>query len=318
MSKLDEYLNQPVSALIAASPRIITEEEQERQKIYSLLLMSMVAYNWNGNKRGLPEDIKPSPQKDYGNNPLLSTQEKPVKRGKFLANDYLGHNIAAFAVDRDGYVIDFDFNHNEIFNSSIQHAEARLLNRIFSLNQINDSWNMGGQTEGSSSYGQLLQGVTIYTSLESCAQCSGIMTLGNAKEVVYLQEDPGQYKIGNIMFRLTESSDPSKKALAPRPIAAPLFNFQYYFNLAEKFEEFKKTQKTSSITAFLCTESAYLIFLEAENEFQQLLLTGVKFPEWKPTYTSGQQSKLNNKEVLEECVGFYRYFAEKGHRGTPH
>lgn len=318
MSKLDEYLNQPVSALIADSPRAITEEEQERHKIYALLLMSMVTYNWNGNKRGIPGEIKASPQKDYGNNPLLSTEEKPVKRGKFLANDYLGHNIAAIAVDRDGYIIDFDFNHNEIFNSSTQHAEARLLNRIFSLNQINDSWNIGVPSEGSSSYGQLLQGVTVYTSLESCAQCSGIMTLGNAKEVVYLQEDPGQYKIGNIMFRLTESADPSKKALAPRPISAQLFNFHYCLGLAEKFEEFKETQKTSSITSFLCTESAYLLFLEAESEFQALLLTGVKHPEWKLNYTSGQQSKLSNKEVLEECIGFYRYVTDKGRRGTPH
>jgi len=318
MSKLDEYLNKPVSTLVADSPRNITEEEKDRHKIYALLLMSMVAYSWNSNKRGVPNEIKPSPDKDYGNNPLLSTQEKIVKRGKFLANDYLGHNIAAFAVDRDGYVIDFDFNHNEIFNSSTQHAEARLLNRIFSLNQINDSWNIGGQQESSISYGQLLQGVTIYTSLESCAQCSGIMTLGNAKEVIYLQEDPGQYKIGNIMFRLTESAVPNKKALAPRPIAASLFNFPYYSKLTEKFEEFKMAQKTSSITSFLCTESAFLLFLDAENELMQLSISGVQYPTWKIPYASGQQSRLSNKEVMEECLSFYRYFVEKGRRGTPH
>ncbi len=320
MPKLDEYLKKPVSELVADAPRVIPEEEMERHKIYSLLLMSMVAFNWNSNKRGLDDSQKPSPSKDYGSNLLLSTPEKQVPRAASLKGDYLGHNIAAFAVDRDGFVIDFDFNHNEIFNSSTQHAEARLLNRVFSLNQINDSWNVGAtpETTSSNSYGQLLQGVTIYTSLESCAQCSGIMTLGNAKEVVYLQEDPGQYKIGNIMFRLTESNDPNRKALAPRPIPASAFNFKYYSALSEKFGEYKKTTGNSSITSFLCTEAAFLVFLEAETELHQLALNGLVFPGWKVQLATGNESRLSNKDVLEECLGFYKYFAEKGHRGTPH
>lgn len=315
MTKLDEYLNKSVFNLVADSPRFISDEEKERHKIYSLTLMSMVAFSWNANKRGLGDELKPDPNKSYGNNPLLSMPEKPVARGKSLKGDYLGHNIAAFATDRDGYIIDFDFNHNEIFNSSIQHAEARLLSRVFSLNQIHDSWNVGASHEGSSSYGQLLQGVTIYTSLESCAQCSGIMTLGNAKEVVYLQEDPGQYKIGNIMFRLTESNDPNKKALAPRPIPANWFDFQYYSLLSEEFEKYKKETNNSSITSFLCTEKAYLTFVKAEDELSSIKLF---YPDWKPTLTGGDKARLSNKNVLDECLSFYKYFTQKGRRGTPH
>jgi len=315
MSKLDEYLKKPVSDLVADSFRQISVEEKERHNIYSLLLMSMVAFCWNSNKRGVSDELKPVPNKDYGNNPLLSKIGKLVARGKYLKGDYLGHNIAAFAVDRDGYIIDFDFNHNEIFNSSIQHAEARLLNRVFSLNQINDSWNVGAPQDSPSSYGQLLQGVTIYTSLESCAQCSGIMTLGNAKEVIYLQEDPGQYKIGNIMFRLTESTDPKKKALAPRPIPASLFDFKYYSLLSEKFEAYKNDFKNFSITSFLCTEQAFFVFIDAESELSNLELS---FPDWKPKYLADDEARLSNNAVLEECLGFYRYFTEKGRRGTPH
>jgi tRNA(Arg) A34 adenosine deaminase TadA len=318
MSKLDEYLDKPVSTLVADSPRTFAEEERERHRVYSLLLMSMVAYSFNGNKRGMEQSLTPSPEKDYGTNPLLSTAGRPVLRGKFLSSDYLGHNIAAFAVDRDGYIIDFDFNHNEIFNSSTQHAEARLLNRVFSLNQINDSWNAGGPSEGASSYGQLLSGVTIFTSLESCAQCSGIMTLGNAREVVYLQEDPGQYKIGNIMYRLTESSDPKKKALAPRPVPASDFGLDYYTGLTKQFLAYKKATDNSSITSFLCTEAAFLLFVEAEKELHALSQAGMKCPGWRPKLSPDKEAKLSNKEVLDECLSFYRYFTEKGRRGTPH
>jgi hypothetical protein len=144
------------------------------------------------------------------------------------------------------------------------------------------------------------------------------MTLGNSKEVVYLQEDPGQYKIGNIMFRLTESNDPNRKALAPRPIPASAFGFNYYSALSQKFGEYKKATGNSSITSFLCTEAAFLIFLEAETEFEFLTRSGLSYPDWKTRLATGSESRLSNKDVLEECLGFYRYFTEKGRRGTPH
>lgn len=318
MGKLDEYLDQPVRNLVADSTREFRPEEQERQRIYALLLMAMIAYNWNSNKRGVPENLKPSPTTDYGLNPILSNDATPVRRALFLKNDYLGHNIAALAVDREGAIIDFDFNHNEIFNSSVQHAEARLLNRLFSLNQISDTWNMGSKPDEPSSYGQLLQGVSVYTSLESCAQCSGIMTLGNAREVVYLQEDPGQYKIGNIMYRLTESSKPNQKALAPRPVPASAIGFAYYRMLNEAFNSLKASDGVTSITTFLCTEVAYRIFLEAEKEFSELRDSKLQFPTWQLTMDNGILSPMTNAGVLQECQGFYWYFARKGKRGTPH
>lgn len=136
--------------------------------------------------------------------------------------------------------------------------------------------------------------------------------------MIYLQEDPGQYKIGNIMFRLTESNDPHRKSLAPRPIPANTFGFNYYSVLSEKFGEYKNATGNSSITSFLCTEAAFLVFLEAENEFYDLANSGLKFPDWKAKLINGSESRLSNKGVLEECLGFYKYFAEKGRRGTPH
>ena len=39
---------------------------------------------------------------------------------------YLGHNIACIAVDGNGEIIDFDFNHNDFFRSSAEHAESRI------------------------------------------------------------------------------------------------------------------------------------------------------------------------------------------------
>ena len=75
-----------------------------------------------------------------------------------------------------------------------------------------------GRARRSAGYGTLLADVSIYTSLESCAQCSGIMALANVREVAYLQYDQGQYLVGNLMYRATRGGGPGseKRAGAPR------------------------------------------------------------------------------------------------------
>ena len=52
-----------------------------------------------------------------------------------------------------------------------------------------------------------MNAVTLYTSLESCAQCSGVMSLAGIKQIVYLQNDFTAYKIGNIMYNLANRSE---------------------------------------------------------------------------------------------------------------
>jgi tRNA(Arg) A34 adenosine deaminase TadA len=142
-----------------------------------------------------------------------------------------------------GEILGFDFNHNEIFNSSAEHAEARLLRRLFSqpdhlfptghftflrnpssgpfeeLKDIAKDLVEGIALEFSkhkSHYSNSLKDITIYTSLESCAQCSGMMALGAVKRVVYLQQDAGQNAIGNILYNLNLGSS----YYAPEPIPA--------------------------------------------------------------------------------------------------
>ena len=104
-------------------------------------------------------------------------------------------------MDGNGNIIDFDFNHNAFFRSSAEHAESRLVRRLFSLTDIYDSWKTGPRVNNKPHAASLGQ-VTLYTSLESCAQCSGVMSLAGVKQIVYLQNDFTAYKIGNIMYNL--------------------------------------------------------------------------------------------------------------------
>ena len=311
---LAQYWDKPVSELVALPDAPISPEDQERHTIYSLLLMSLIASFWNGNKHG-----------QDGVYPWRPKQLRPD--GIYNGGQYLGHNIACLAVDGEGEVIDFDFNHNNIFSSSVEHAESRLVRRVFSLAQIYDNWEVKKAKDlpASSSYMSILSNVTIYTSLESCAQCSGIMALGAVKAVVYMQHDPGQFLIGNILRNLTTAS-----LRAPLPISADKIGFPYYDQLNNGYKNFydnvgttpfytKGTQKpdtAQSITSFLCTDEALSIFQAAAAQLSQMQL---KYPDYTPLdSTTNQPRGLNNQSALEHSQQFFIYASHLGLRGTPH
>lgn len=268
-----------------------------------------------------------------------------IEAGIYRGGRYLGHNIGCLAVDARGAIIDFDFNHNDLFSSSAEHAEARLIRRIFNLNQNYDRWQTVDPSQIINvAYSTILSGVSLYTSLESCAQCSGIMTLGNVKRVIYLQSDPGQYKIGNILCNLSNplaishpsgaptSSAPPQKYGAPEPVSADLFDFPYKKALDEGYAAFAKemaadpdkryfwkspdgtkTDTSKSITSFLCTDNARDIYRQAAEELMSFRLD---YPASVPT--DGPSNSLTNIELLDQALRFRAYVAKAGNRGTPH
>jgi tRNA(Arg) A34 adenosine deaminase TadA len=282
MSNLEKYLNKPVSELVADPAQDIPPENIERHQIYSLLLMAITRWYWNGNKLGRSGV--------YGLNP----SERNGDVGNFLANDYLGHNICALAVDGDGLVMDFEFNHNEIFNSSAEHAEMRLVRRLFSLVQVEDNWRVNSDAIPAKPYGNMLTDVTIYTTLESCSQCSGVMALAMVKEIVYLQRDPGMYFIGNILRRLTACTD----LQAPLPISGERIKLPHVTKMIDLYANFVKQQTSqkgppfftptngheeysTSLTSFLCTKVAFDVFKDAECAFDKLTKEQLRFPAFK-------------------------------------
>jgi tRNA(Arg) A34 adenosine deaminase TadA len=295
---LAQYWQKRVSDLIQVklAPELANEGVKEHHRIYSLLLMALIVRFWNGNNNG-PLGIYPQrdSQKSGDQDPSadyyrymgdMNTSDDPQRVGW---DRYLGHNIACLAVDGNGEVIDFDFNHNNFFRSSAEHAESRLVRRLFSLADLVDNWKTGQRIPGKSR-AFALKDVTIYTSLESCAQCSGVMSLGRVKQVVYLQNDPGAYRVGNIMYNLAGREIPGDgSALAALPIAASEIGLPYLSELNEKYEHFRDESAdgekrndlsrayfmqskrsapnfTQSITSFLCTDVARDVFLRGEHE----------------------------------------------------
>ena len=320
---IEPFLETPLKDLVQPTQTLFSEELKERHRIYIGALSSLMRHYWCGNKYGLDGSYPRNPDKKVWKDLCPN-----------LGNEYRGHNIAAFAVDHNGLIVDFDFNHNALFDSSVDHAEARLVRRIFSLTQVHDSWNLAGSENPSDKYGNALSRVTIYTSLESCTQCTGIMMLGRVKEVVYLQSDPGMYRIGDFLHTLTSRKSKKDYINAPEPIAASRLDSKIQESLDSAYSNFVATKddepaffisadgtpkRTESITSFLCTEDAIQAFSDEADNLSSLPL---KFPEFRPKCDGDKkcdvEAKLTNQEVLSEALSFVSYAKQKGERGTPH
>jgi tRNA(Arg) A34 adenosine deaminase TadA len=312
---LSQRWDRSVGELVSLPDPVLSEELKERHRIYCRLVMSLVAAYWNGNKRG-----------QAGVYPWRIEQR--LDNGSYRGGDYIGHNIAAIAVDQRGEIIDFDFNHNELFDSSVEHAEARLIRRVFSLSQIYDNWRTSVSSSASDTYATRLDKVTIYTSLESCSQCSGIMALGSVKAVVFVQRDPGQNSIGNILRNLSPDGG---RYRPPLPIPGDTVELDEFGRLAIGYESFAGAvgsrqffvpgdgtapDVSPSITSFLCTDAALKIFHDASRAFAEMALA---YPKFVPSVVApGQLLPLTNLQVIEHARQFLDYARMRGHRGTAH
>jgi tRNA(Arg) A34 adenosine deaminase TadA len=328
--------------LAAAAPELANEAVKERHQIYCHLLMKLLVRFWNGNKRGplgsYPRRVRQmeaaQPTQRYRGDMIPDPDRVRVNWDR-----YVGHNIACLAVDGNGEIIDFDFNHNDFFRSSAEHAESRMVRRLFSLTDIFDSWKTGpnwkfGERIRDKPHLVSLRDVTLYTTLESCAQCSGVMSLAGVKQIIYLQNDFTAYMIGNIMFNLANPVAPGV-AGAPIPIPGsavglPQFNALNDANLAfmKDIEDAKQKNDSTraffispdktfidfepSITSFLCTDVAHDIFEEGGKKLDTMTLrfAAAKHP--------NDAEVLTNQQCLDEARAFFKYADIEGYRGSPH
>lgn len=315
-ARLRLYWDRPVRELVALDEPPLVAGEQERHRLFSLLVMALVHHYFCGNKQGRA-----------GRYPWNDAPDAPG--GDFLASDYLGHNIAALAVDADGRVIDFEFNHNTVYRSSAEHAESRLVRRVYSLGQVHKSWNVSSAPP--SGY-TTFDDTTVYTSLESCAQCAGVMSLAKVDKVVYLQTDPGQFNVGSILRNLTKGTGLE----GPRPIAGTEIGLEYTSRLDAAYEEFaeqlrdepffvpddprRRPSRTLSITSFLCTKMARAIYGDGRQELEQLAAVDLAHPGFVMPDHRGRTppNGMTNAEVLDEIRDFFHYAVRAGGRATPH
>ena len=261
--------------LQAPPPVTLTAAERERDTIFLLLAMALTFDGW-------------AVDRDRADLVAAFREAEPDREFP----DYAGHNIAAVIVDDVGRVVSFALNRNVALNSTLEHAEARAVRNAIRLS------NSRAAPEGPKkwSFGAILRRHDLYTTLEPCAQCAGIMDLANLQRTVFAQDDPTQHHLVDVIYNLRRKSG----AAAPLPVAADFFPL--WQRLAEAarlfYERAARTGGPAGATAFLQTVEAYRLFREgaqlleaheAENSVNASILEDVRALRrgWGPFIAAG-------------------------------
>lgn len=178
--------------------------------------------------------------------------------------DKRGYNIGSVLVNKTGHGVYWARNSVYRNRDGTRHGEVRLITQY--LNHT-DEFN-------------LREGYTIYTTLEPCAMCAGMMTLTSVNRTVYGQTDPG---FGKALERLQfNSTSIGGYEPYPRSVISDPSRSRYLTDLDTAYQEYLD-QGYYSITRFLATDTAKTIFTDAEQDF---LTFNVTHPENEDIYTS--------------------------------
>jgi len=160
-----------------------------------------------------------------------------------------GYNIGTVLVDKNNEAVHWALNCVNSTDNATQHGEVRAITSYLdSLAAYN------------------LRDFTLYTTLEPCVMCAGMMTMTSVKRVVYGQKD---VDFSNALERLSLDTEklggyaPYPRTVLPDP--APT---QFRNELDSAFKYFLETEEEKYLAKFLTTTKANQIYEEAYEAFK--------------------------------------------------
>jgi tRNA(Arg) A34 adenosine deaminase TadA len=155
-----------------------------------------------------------------------------------------GYNIGAVLVSPSGEPVAWNLNCNNLLQDGTQHAETRLIQH----------WLREARTYN-------LEGFEVFTTLEPCAQCSGMMAMQKIRRAVYGQTDE---RYGKAVERLALDSR-SIGGFEPYP-RFPTSD-RARLELSERIDA-SASKSGQSITDWLHSAPARELFGSADRELQ--------------------------------------------------
>jgi len=184
-----------------------------------------------------------------------------------LRDSSRGYNIGSVLVDKNNKVVHWARNSVNITNNESQHGEVRLMQSYLDQQKCFS-----------------LQNHTIYTTLEPCAMCSGMMKLTEVHRTVYGQTDPSYGKALERMQLNTYKA--CEKGYTPYP--RPVISDKSHDNISEQIDDAYSKHPGEHITTFLATNEAKELFEKATEMFKN----------FDPTYQE-------NAEIVEYAKQYY-------------
>lgn len=182
-----------------------------------------------------------------------------------------GYNIGSVLVSPDNHIVSYARNCVYETKNNTQHGEVRLMTQYLAKHNIST-----------------LPNYTIYTTLEPCAMCSGMMFLTGVTRTVYGQKDPA---FGGAIERLhLDSKKRNNEGYTPypdlstrftgKPLTSDRSDLMCCAALELAYKKAKdKSGKPLHITAFLTTREAKGLYEYAARELSRYR---ARFPENKP------------------------------------
>ncbi|PTS85765.1 hypothetical protein DBR00_08375 [Pseudomonas sp. HMWF032] len=153
-----------------------------------------------------------------------------------------GHNIGSILVDKSNTPVFWARNSVRNRDDATQHGEVRLMQSFLQCPNV----------------GKYLDGYSVYTTLEPCAMCSGMLAMTKVKRIIYLQKDPAFGRTGEALRKIKYPR--TYEEYTPKDLAQKIA-------LERSFDEFQKSN--DSITDFLLTDQSHNIFISAASALAQ-------------------------------------------------
>lgn len=183
-----------------------------------------------------------------------------------------GHNIGSVLVNQDGIPVFWTRNSVKALHNSNQHGEVRMATRYLS-NIPADKY--------------MPKGYVLYTSLEPCAMCTGMLSMVQTGRVVYVQKDP---EFGGVAEALKSIGYPRVyEVLTPAALPQKVA-------LEQGWDSYKKNGG-KAITDYLLTPQAKGIYQSAQQELKNYSL------KYKENDAVLQAAKLLAQSKLPELIG---------------
>lgn len=188
-----------------------------------------------------------------------------------------GHNIGSILVDNNNNPVYWARNAIRSTNDSTQHGEVRLIQNFLACKGVD----------------KYVDGYTVYTTLEPCAMCSGMMAIAKVNRVVFIQADR---LYGNVLKALRDINYPRLYSeTTPSTLEQKIL-------LENEYAKFTASNTTQSITNFLLSDTAKSIYDSAYTalsnfrvkykENEQILSKAMSFLDKVTVETYGEEMKL--------------------------
>jgi tRNA(adenine34) deaminase len=170
-----------------------------------------------------------------------------------------GHNIAALLVDPAGQPVYWARNDRFATDNGTDHSEVRLMR--YYLDCPNQVQYLGEQSPQHYPGARAGQGFTLYTTLEPCVMCTGMMLMNRLTRAVFIQSDPDY---GKVVERLNAST---AAGWPPYPVNLDISQAQ--MPEAQALDSlYQRLGRKDVIIPFLRSDMAKQVFAGAEQRLR--------------------------------------------------